>query len=230
MAQVRVYSTPRRLCRYRPLGDKLDREISAIVDGYIYCPDFESLNDPMEGKHEHSLALILGGRSSERYAEIEEAKSRLGIASLSEVFDHEPMWAHYAQQFHGMCVIYYVSKLLKGIPDEYDLVRMTYSEKPPILLADRATADDNAKLTLSTKTTRWMSEREWRLISPSVGKVYYHEKSTVFRVLLGSRVDEHSEKSIRRALEPFRIPVLKMNIDRYQISFSSDGRKVETRE
>jgi hypothetical protein len=209
------------------LGDKFDQELSAILDGYIYCPGFESLNDPMEGKHEHSLALLLQGRTQERYADIEAVKSQLGVASLSEVHDHEPMWAHYAQHFRGMCVIYYVSKLLKGLPDDCDLVRMTYSEKPPILLAERATAADNAKLTLSTKTTRWMSEREWRLIAPSVGPAYYRDRSTVFRVLLGPRVTENEENTIRSALKALKIPVLKMNVDRYRISFSRDGSKVE---
>lgn len=135
------------------------------------------------------------------------------------------MWAHYAQQFGGMCVVYYVSRLLTGLSDEFDLVRMTYSEKPPMLMAGRNTAVDNAKLTLTTKTTRWMTEREWRLIAPDIGPAHYWNRSAVFRVLLGSRVPEQEETVIRRELAKLKIPVLKMNIDRYQITFSRDGTR-----
>jgi hypothetical protein len=73
----------------------------------------------------------------------------LGIASFSEVFDHEPMWAHYASNFTGICVAYSFQKLMKQLPDEYEFIRMTYSEKPPILLWSKKGASANAKLALS---------------------------------------------------------------------------------
>jgi hypothetical protein len=106
VANVKVYSTPSRLYRYRPLGSKLDRELRAIAEGYIFCSKFSDMNDPMEGMHRVSLTYILKGRSKKERALIATEKAKLGIASLSEVYDHEPMWAHYAAQFKGMVVSY----------------------------------------------------------------------------------------------------------------------------
>lgn len=223
MAKVKFYSTPPRLFRYRPLGSKLDREIAAIKGGYIYCPRFSDMNDPMEGMHRESLAYILKGRSKEERQAIATEKAKLGIASLSEVYDHEPMWAHYADQFSGMCIAYTTSKLLKGLANECDFIRMSYSEDPPVILANRASLTDKAKLTLGTKTVRWMSEREWRLITPRNGRAQYEDKRCVFRVYLGSRVEPDAERLIRTELDKLKIPVLKMKIDNYKLGFSKTG-------
>jgi hypothetical protein len=51
MADIKIYAKPSYLYRYRPLGDKTEREIKALIDGYIYCPAFSDMNDPMEGSH-----------------------------------------------------------------------------------------------------------------------------------------------------------------------------------
>ncbi|MCX8281778.1 DUF2971 domain-containing protein [Phyllobacterium sp. 0TCS1.6C] len=224
MAKVKVYSTPLRLYRYRPLGEKLDRELRALTEGYIYCPKFSDMNDPMEGMHRESLAYIMKGRSKGERQLIADEKAKLGIASLSEVFDHEPMWAHYADQFTGMCVAYSTSKLLKALSPDFDLVRMAYNEEPPIILATRASTRDKAKLTLATKTVRWMSEREWRLIIPESGKAEYGDVKCVFRIYLGPRVEPEAERRIRADMEKLKIPVLKMKVDKYHVAFSGTGK------
>lgn len=223
MAQVRIYSTPSRLFRYRPLtASTVSREIEAITEGYIYCPKFSAMNDPMEGMHRSSVAYALRV-PKERKQQVIAERNKLGIASLSEVHDHEPMWAHYADQFQGMCVQYATRKLLRHLPDDVDLVRMAYSETPPVLLSSRDSVIDKAKLTLATKTVRWASEREWRLINPSVGRTSYDAKSCVTKIYLGARVSRPAERSVREAMERLDIPVVKMKIDRYLMAFSPDG-------
>ncbi|MCM5690082.1 DUF2971 domain-containing protein [Sinorhizobium meliloti] len=229
MATVKVYSTPLRLYRYRPLGRKLDRELRAITEGYIYCPKFDQLNDPMEGMHRESLTYLLKRRPKVERKMIAEEKAKLGIASLSEVFDHEPMWAHYADQFKGMVVAYSTSKLLKALPADFDLVRMAYNEEPPVILGNDASIRDRAKLTLATKTVRWISEREWRLIIPESGRAEYGDAKCVFRVYLGPRVSPAAEKKICAAMRALNIPVVKMEVDNYQVSFSRAGQKLKSK-
>jgi len=224
MAKVKFYSTPPRLHRYRPLGAKLDREIAAIRDGYIFCPKFSDMNDPMEGMHRESLAYIAKSKARTERQAIADEKAKLGIASLSEVYDHEPMWAHYADNFRGMCVAYTTSKLLKSLPENFDFIRMSYSEQPPVILANRASLLDKAKLTLGTKTVRWASEREWRLIIPRTGRATYKDVGCVFRVYLGSLIDPNAEQLIRTEMSKLNIPVMKMKIDMYEVSFSRTGK------
>lgn len=221
MATVKIYSTPSKLYRYRPLTPSvIDREVKAIAEGYIWCPKFNTMNDPMEGVHRLGLSWLLNGDSLEKRA-ISGVRNKLGIASLSEVHDHEPMWAHYASQFQGMCVEYSTRKLLEKLPHDFDLVRMAYNEKPPILLQDRTSALDKAKLTLATKTIRWATEREWRLIIPESGRADYSDTACVSKIYLGSRVSDEAEKAVRSAAKRLRIPVAKMTIKKYQISFTA---------
>jgi len=105
MANIQYYVQPQRLYRYRSL-EKFDREIEAIKERYLYCAPYLDLNDPMEGLFTSSQLL----KKSERYREIRRAitdkKAQIGMCSFSEVYDHELMWAHYANQFKGICIAY----------------------------------------------------------------------------------------------------------------------------
>lgn len=167
MAEIKIYATPSLLFRYRPLtAETVERELDSIREGYVYCPRFDQMNDPMEGLHRESSLFQRAEDYEDRKIAIEASINAHGIASFSEVHDHEPMWAHYADQFHGMCVAYRFSRLLAGLRGSAEFVRMVYSEEAPVLLKGKKTDQQLAKLTLSTKTIRWATEREWRLIRP----------------------------------------------------------------
>jgi hypothetical protein len=114
MADIKIYAKPPSLFRYRPLGAKTAREIDALIKGYIYCPAFSDMNDPMEGLYRLSVRFESNPNSAKSQTRVKKALERMGIASMSEVYDHEPMWAHYADQFQGMCVQYNLSRLLRG--------------------------------------------------------------------------------------------------------------------
>jgi Protein of unknown function (DUF2971) len=219
VAELKIYAKPPNLYRYRPLGEKTQREVRAIIEGYIYCPLFSDMNDPMEGKYRLSTRFSskVGGEKSP--ARVQEALNQMGIASLSEVSDHEPMWAHYADKFKGMCVQYNLNRLLKGMAPEITVTRMLYSEKEPVLLDDRSNAVDRARLSLSSKTVRWASEREWRVFRDVSGEAYYNDLTAVTKIFLGARVRYEDELEVRKIGKNLRIPVVKMEIDAYALSF-----------
>lgn len=106
MARIATYATPRRLYRFRPLNKGgnsiLDREITAIKKAYVFCPTYSEMNDPMEGTHAESVMLKGAVNHDTTIAKVTRAKEKLGIASFSEAVDHEPMWAHYADNFAGI--------------------------------------------------------------------------------------------------------------------------------
>ncbi|WP_127754796.1 DUF2971 domain-containing protein [Devosia sp. 1566] len=224
MAELRIYAMPTYLYRYRPLRDNLQREVQSIDENYVYCPTFSSMNDPMEGSHRLSLRMLSSATSGNAQQAVLEAQQRLGVASFSEVFDHEPMWAHYAGQFTGMCVQYHTRRLLQGLLSDVDLARMMYSEREPTILEDRRTSDDRAKMTLSNKTARWASEREWRIFRPEVGRASYSEKKTVTKIYLGARVSPADEELVRDLGRRHSIQVTIMKIDAYAMEFSSTRR------
>ncbi|MCV3242096.1 hypothetical protein ABID19_005738 [Mesorhizobium robiniae] len=221
MAQLKIYAKPSNLYRYRPLGPKAEQELNALVGHYIYCPAFSVMNDPMEGLYRPSARFTQNPLGEKSAARVHDALQKTGIASLSEVFDHEPMWAHYADQFAGMCVQYNVNRLLKGLDTKIALTRMMYSESEPVLLNDKSLAVDRARLCLSSKTVRWASEREWRLFKDNQGEAHYRDPKTVTKIFLGSRIGEADESAVRAACRALGVPVVKMAIDAYSLTFRS---------
>jgi len=221
MATIETYATPSRLYRYRALTDaNLEREVSAIADGYIFCPSFKELNDPMEGAHSESAILKKARVYANAVAQVTAAKAKLGIASFSETHRSEPMWAYYAGDFRGICVSYNLKKLLAELRDEeHAFVRMGYNEKPPMLLSDHRTADERARMVLSTKTVRWSSEREWRLIRAARGQATYRSSNCVVGIYMGSRISAEHRAALLKVAAQSTIPVWAMEIDKYELSF-----------
>ena len=219
MAELKIYAKPSSLYRYRTLRKDAERELRALTEGYIYCPTYSAMNDPMEGTHRLSLRFSKNPGSVKSRANVQKTLETMGIASMSEVYDHEPMWAHYAGQFSGMCVQYSLSKLLKGLDSDIAITRMMYSETEPVLFDNKSNAMDRARLCLSSKTVRWASEREWRLFKTNQGEARYSNLAAVTKIFLGSRVESVDEELVRNAADKLKVNVLKMKIDSYSVKF-----------
>jgi hypothetical protein len=213
---------PQKLYRYRSLGSlkRFMRELEALEDGYIYCAAYDTLNDPMEGVFRSSKIF----RDSDNYRDtrraIVENKTQIGMSSFSEVHDHELMWAHYADQYRGICIAYSFAKLLDDLGDDVSFVRMYYNEMVPIVRHSRQEPNDVAKMVLSYKNYRWLYEREWRMFAP-LGKTHYTEKSCVTRVYLGSRIGSDKRRKIIKAMNSLNIETHDMKIEKYSMTFEA---------
>lgn len=219
MAEIEIYAKPSSLYRYRKLGEAAAQEIAALLGCYVYCPAYSELNDPMEGKHRLSARLQKNPNFHKGNSRVEEAFDALGVASFSEVHNHEPMWAHYADEFKGICIQYNMNKLLKGLGPGIGMTRMMYSEQEPVLVDDSSNAVDRARKCLSSKTVRWSNEREWRIFSDCRGEASYEDCSTITRIYLGSRISEEDELSVLAAARELGVPVSKMDINAYALEF-----------
>ena len=208
---------PQRLYRYRSLK-KFERELEALEEGYIFCAAYGTLNDPMEGVFRSSKEF----RSSDNYSDARRAivdnKTRIGLSSFSEVHDHELMWAHYADQYRGICIAYSFAKLLDDLSEDATFVRMYYNEMVPTVSHGRHEPEDVAKMVLSYKNYRWLYEREWRMFA-SLGKATYRDKSCVTHVYLGSRIARDKRKRIVSAMKALDIKTDDMKIEKYSITF-----------
>ena len=217
MANIESYVQPRRLYRYRSLAD-LDRELDAISKGYLFCSPYMNLNDPMEGLFTSSSLL----KKSDNYRVIRNAirdnKARIGMCSFSETYDHELMWAHYANQFTGICVAYSLSLLLKNLGDDISFVRMYYDETVPTVHRTSKDPSQLAKMVLSYKNYRWLYEREWRMFAEQ-GKIRYRNTDCVTAVYFGARISATDKKRLAGALKGLGIKTRDMNIDEYFIDF-----------
>lgn len=129
------------------------------------------------------------------------------------------MWAHYAGSFSGLCISYSTRKLLSGLANECELVKMNYSDEPPLMLKNSETASQRAKLALSYKTMRWSTEREWRLFATQQGQAKYKEANTVTAVYVGSRTEKDLLDEIVSRCKNLKIPVYGMEVDKYDIRY-----------
>lgn len=222
MATIERYVQPPRLYRYRSL-EELDRELEAIEEPYLYCAAFGSLNDPMEGLFSTSRSLGESEKHRAIRASIRDNKSQIGMCSFSEVHNHELMWAHYADQFRGICISYSLSKLLKSLPQNVNFVRMFYNETEPTIHRTSEDPGQLAKMVLSYKNYRWLYEREWRMFAP-LGKAHYQDAACVTRVYLGSRIKDGDRNRITNRLKQLKIKIREMTIDKYSISFEATSR------
>ena len=118
MARLELPVLPPYLYRYRSLtrrDESLRDEIRSIRDSYLYCPTFQRMNDAMEGFYDPADGL----RGTEDFKQIVrriyDAKSDHGIACFSETNENELMWAHYADNYAGICIRYKTQGLMDGL-------------------------------------------------------------------------------------------------------------------
>jgi len=222
MATIESYVQPSRLYRYRSLKE-FDRELEAIENGYLFCAPYRAMNDPMEGLYSSGRNLKESADYRAVRQSIRDNKSDIGMCSFSEVHNHELMWAHYADQFKGICISYSLSKLLKALPKDVNFVRMFYNETEPTIYQTRGDPNQIAKMIFSYKNYRWLYEREWRMFAP-LDKVYYRDTTCVTRVYLGSRIKDHHRNQLTSRLKRLKIKTRHMIIDKYSISFEARSR------
>lgn len=229
MATIETFAKPTWLYRYRSLRrpgaqgdgpadqDRLERELSAIEEGYIYCSTFKEMNDPMEGFY-RSSSRARQDAEYDRFADrVPGEKLGLGIASFSETWNNELMWAHYADGFRGICVTYPLARLLAGLGPQHALARIAYGDRPHYLnLGGMRDEAERARAILSTKNVKWSYEREWRLFAPAPGRAD-HGADAVTTVYLGMRMAEDDRRLVRRRLRGTGIRVRRTMVDGYSV-------------
>jgi len=217
LSKVNSYVQPATLYRYRSL-EKFDREISAIEDASLFLAPHSRLNDPMEGRFSVLERLRGGPKYESLIKKMGSAIEEIGICSFSETHDNEIMWAHYAQQFAGICVAYRFSKLLTNLNDSVEFIRLSYQDKAPTIPQSK-TPEYLAKRVLSCKSYRWLYEREWRAFGPQ-GQVEYKVTSGVQTVYLGAEISSTDKKKIIAAMKPLGIRCRLMSLEKYSITFT----------
>jgi hypothetical protein len=211
---------PIHLYRYRAVDGeaRLLRELKSIEENTLWCSSFTSLNDPMEGTYSGSMNLVPHDRFKFVQSRIRDEKSALGICSFSEVHDNGPMWAYYADQFKGICIAYNLECLRSALSEQFSFVRVTYEDKPCMITQRRLSDGEVALRILSSKSNRWLHEREWRLISP-----YQHavtlKCNCISRVFFGNRLSRENRFAVLKLLKKKHIEAREMALNGYEMKF-----------
>ncbi|WP_298244495.1 DUF2971 domain-containing protein [uncultured Bradyrhizobium sp.] len=224
MARVEPPVLPPHLYRYRSLSrreESLIQEILSIREAYLYCPNFERMNDAMEGFYDPTDGLR-GTEDFKRVVHrIYDAKSDHGIACFSETNANELMWAHYADNYAGICVRYETQALIDGLPLDVRVARVAYGDAPPPIGPEDALNSRNAAIKiLSHKKANWAYEREWRVMG-RVGENSYDDERVVTGIYFGSRINSEYRSQILRELDGLRLEFFDMSVEGYKHVFKA---------
>lgn len=226
------YVTPTQLFRYRSFrrfdDDTVEvqrREIAAIKEGYIWAAAYHQMNDPMEGTF-FARRQSSGDLYFETILEsIREGKQRTGIACFSETPTNELMWAHYADEFRGICIAYDFSDLRESLEANAAFSRLFYTENPPNLDLGENNLEADVRRVLSSKSQKWGYEREWRMFTTRLGRIYYRNPAAVRTIYFGHRIDANIRRTIESLARREGIHCSEMQLDGYRVSFdNTEGR------
>ncbi len=230
------YVTPTQLFRYRSFRRIDDhtlevqrRELAAIEEGYIWAAAYHQMNDPMEGTF---FARHQGARDSHfrRILEsIRESKQQTGIACFSETPTNELMWAHYADEFRGICIAYDFSDLRESLEGNVAFSRLFYTENPPDLDLGVNDLETDVRRVLSSKSQKWGYEREWRMFTQRLGRIVYRNPGAARTIYFGHRIETDIRHRIERLALNQDIECSEMQLNGYRVGFDNTEARIRRR-
>ncbi len=186
------------LYKFRSLA-QLDRVADILVSERLFCSRYSHLNDPFEGQYiQTGVFRSDDGHSTVRISTPSEVgdlrapenPTELLICSLSSALDDVRMWSHYADSHRGV-----------AIEVSFDEVcarprQVQYVERLPTYSFDAPTSPRPEEV-LTTKTTHWAYEKEYRFFHNAT---FLPIRDRIRRVILGARCRDTDETVIRRLL------------------------------
>lgn len=117
-----------------------------LLTGNLHCSEYSAMNDPMEGLFEY---IYLGSESIYHVLEdIRCSKTNRKICCLTRSYQHNLMWAYYADGHQGICIE--VDDIVEP-KNNYRRFDIKYSRKMP-LVTNGESVDDAVVKILTTKS------------------------------------------------------------------------------
>lgn len=215
-----------KLYKYRA---DIYRDLLTLVNNQIYAPTAQNLNDPAEtivndSKMYEVFNLIEKSGlpiniAKDNYAKIiAQARTKLGIFSLSKTVFNELLWAYYTNGHKGFCIEYDFEKLQKSLPKEqlHGIFSVQYKNDTPEFSMNSITynlVDDTQfiKCLIATKSTAWEREEEIRITLYSSGLLGISPES-VTGIYFGLRMPESDKELVKNSLKGRSIKYYQMKL------------------
>lgn len=209
---------PNLLYKYKSLSEKKDflRVLEIIDCGKIYLSDYDKLNDPLEGAGYNInlngwTGMSLQYLADEELSPIEEMKSRFRILALSEDPKSPQLWAHYADNYKGICLCFTTDGTFADA-QKVQYVKKKEERKPK--------TDKQLKMDVLSgfyqKHSGWSYEGEWRIVHEKTDDHYLHfEKNELVGIILGQNISDEDKRELLRRI-PSHVRIMKTKVG-YQI-------------
>lgn len=178
-----------------------------------------------EKRRQLTKLAIKEGFNPESKAEMHDYQKKqiqesFGICSLTEDRKNIVMWSHYADFHKGFCVGFNVNQLnkfieekSKKIPTPLLLEKIEYSSNYPTLIPVRTSIPEVFIKALTTKSSFWKYEKEYRLIilGGTTRFTVTLPKETICEVIVGCKMRLEMRQEIQATLKKrnLRIPLFK---------------------
>jgi hypothetical protein len=157
--------------------EQIEFALDMLFKNRLYCADWSSLNDPMEGAFVHGKHQSDKTDYSRILTEIEDHKSELRVCSLSTTFDCHLLWGHYANGFRGLAIEV-------DLPDDApEVVQVQYGDVfGYVRLSEDIRPEIEARAVLSSKYVDWSYEQEVRILQTAP---WYKLEVPIKRIIVG---------------------------------------------
>lgn len=217
------YSSP---CNFNDVFDcdiSIDKEEILKCALYLWCDRKKILPESQIWKF---FEKITNEKLCSLQSTFNNAKNIFGVTCLSESYDSLLMWSHYANNHHGMCVEYELSKIRKHLgvlpfPVIYSNSKTCFNSISP-----GNSEWYSLKIiihSITTKSPEWSYEKEWRLVRDyeACGDKWDEDKKGALiemirpsSIILGCATKSEFENEVKTFCTNTKINLYKMEKDK----------------
>ena len=209
-----------------PRRQNLDFVLDILLNGRLYCAEYQMLNDPLEGFFIEEIGQWVQIKSLGTFAPVQTPRQvsdlpdhraiACRVCSLSRPLDNIVLWSHYADGHRGVAIEL-------DLPDDDDLAgslrKIEYVKELPKVSAT-ALHDLTAETVLSVKTREWEFEEEYRIVTASE---HLPVRGHITAVYVGERASELHVDILKRCV-PKEIPLISTRVSWSSTSVEIEGR------
>lgn len=204
------------LYKYRSI-ENINRDLKCLEENYFWASKIEELNDEQECLYNSKTlrekinilcALFPNckesiNRVNEAFSTLERSIKNIGIFSLSRNACIPSMWASYASNMKGYCIIYNKERLFQSVSpvfyNDMNILDVVYEDQTPQITAMDMSGNTLLEKMVATKQTSWKYEEETRIITDNFGRHDYLP-SALHGIIFGTKTSEDDKKHIKESL------------------------------
>jgi len=188
--EIRHKCIPSIIYKYKGLRTKEDlvRTLDIINNNRLFFPTYTQLNDPFEGSIVNITLDGYAGCSMSLCADEEDVvvkgeKEKYHILVLSQRYDAPLLWAHYANNYDGVCFCFATNNDFKSLKKvEYCPAR------EDIFVYEEDDIRGYVESSFYKKNQSWNYEDEWRIISKKNDNYFTFNRKSFVGIIIGHKV------------------------------------------
>lgn len=209
--------------KFYSFGAYSDDTLAKLMDGTIYVPSINQLNDPFEGRwYDNRIDIVHPGADKEFKDALDRRRVFCLCSNDSCDFlcseESIPMWSHYAASHTGFCVMF-SDRILETPGQEVSSpAQVNYCDSMPEKTGNR----EVDMQILYQKSPVWEYERETRLCFKGLEHYRRIPKESIKTIIAGSKISEMNECLLRGIAMKLGCGYRRLRLDNQSYRFMVD--------